>query len=113
MEYVKLENGEDEVIYFEITPTKLNKEQKVALRQNADSDYTYNMEDFLNPIASFIHNIGEKLSDCKPSEVEVEFGLNVDVNSGGVLKVIVSSSISASMKVKLTWKEDKEKNDGN
>lgn len=111
MEYIKLENNNGEAIFFEIKENNNGREQRVALHREKDSHFTFKVEEFLDSVASFAHEVGGKLHECKASEVEVEFGVNVDINTGGALSVIIGSSASASMKVKLMWKEDVAKHD--
>ena len=101
MEYVKLENEDGSVICVEIK-SQQQRERNGAANKN---DHVYKAETFMDTVSGFAKSIAGKLRECKASSVEVEFGLNFDINTGNVLSVIISGSTSASMVVKLTWEE--------
>lgn len=113
MEYVKLETNTGEIICLEIFPSQQEsgREQQVASRNKNKDVPIYQAESFFRTVTGFARGISEKLRECKASEIEIEFGLSFNVDTGEILSVIVNSSTSASMKVKLTWKEDSERND--
>lgn len=113
MEYIKLEMESGEIIGLELPTDRIitGKEQKVAARRNNESSLFYRAEPFLDTIASFAQNIGRKLRECKASEIEIEFGVGFDVNTGEILSVIVNGSTKSSLNVKLKWKEDKKPNE--
>ncbi len=113
MEYVKLEMKTGEIIYLEIFPSQQEsgRERQVASRSKNKTIPTYQAESFFKTVTGFAHGISEKLRECKASEIEIEFGLSFNVDTGEILSVIVNSSTGASMKVKLTWKEDSKSND--
>ncbi|MGE5340381.1 MAG: CU044_2847 family protein [Candidatus Omnitrophota bacterium] len=58
--------------------------------------------DAITPIADCL--IGRlKNSECKPKEIEVEFGVKINVDA----KIIItSSSLEANFKVTLKWKQE-------
>lgn len=113
MEYVKLETKTGDTICLEILPSQQEsgREQRVASRSKNKDIPTYQAESFFRTVTGFAHGISEKLRECKASEIEIEFGLSFNVDTGEILSVIVNSSTSASMKVTLTWKEDSKRND--
>lgn len=113
MEYVRLETETGEIICFETpSPTQESRrEQPVASRRIIKNFPTYRAEAFFNTVCGFANSMCEKLRECKATEIEIEFGLSLDVSTGEVLSVVVNSSTNATIKVKLIWKEVK-KDDG-
>ena len=109
MEYVKIETKNGESIYFEI-PSKTkdgNREQQVAAHKRIKEVLVCKAESFLDNVAGFADDICQKFKECNASEIEIEFGLSLDVSTGEVVSYIVNGSTNASMVVKLKWKEEK------
>ncbi len=108
MEYVKLQTETGEIICFEIhsKAQEASREQQVASHRKIKESLVYKAESFFDTISGFANGMCKKLRECNASEIEIEFGLSLDVSTGEVLSVVVNGSTNATMTVKLTWKED-------
>ena len=54
-------------------------------------------------LKAIAEEIGEVLADIKPSRASVEFGLEIGMESGQLISVLVKGTGSATLKVTLDW----------
>ncbi len=97
----QMENGEN--VGIEIVTSNHSRETEISANRNKHDDRTYSTQKIMNILSQFAQDLSSKLKKSRASKVEVEFGINFDINTGNVLSLIVSESTEATMKVKLIW----------
>ena len=73
------------------------REQDVALGKFAFSEVS-------KTIGSIAQALARATEKARPAETEIEFGLDIGVETGHLLGVLVGGSGNANFKVKLTWR---------
>ena len=101
---------EDAPILIEVTPQPGMRE--VSLRKLGSEQLQEMAEkstQAVNGAMNAIHNMAQRVIATmdtlsnKPSQVEVEFGIKLDLESGAL---IAKAGGEANLKVKMTWKRD-------
>ena len=73
----------------------------------ADLDLTLSFAPVLTTIKSLCDALQGALEAARPSRAEVEFGVTVSVQPGGLTAVLVKGSADASLKVTLEWERQR------
>ena len=95
-------NDENALILVDLNPP--GRMQQVALKPQ---DLAQKSAEAINKAMNTIGNMAQRTIAAidtvtnKPSEVEVEFGIKLDVESGAL---IAKTGAEASLKVKMVWK---------
>lgn len=64
-------------------------------------------EQLFSSIVAFSNIAEDKMQGTNASEIELEFGVVCSVDSGKMISMIISSSLDATIKVKVRWDKDK------
>lgn len=100
----QMENGENVGIEI-ITPNR-SRETEISGYRDKRSNKNFSTPKIMNILSQFAQDLCSKLKKSHASKVEVEFGINFDINTGDVLSLIISESTEATMKVKLIWENN-------
>ncbi len=97
-------NDDNALILVDLNPS--GKMKQVALKPEDLADKS---KEAINKAMDTIHHMAERTIAAidtvtnKPSEVEVEFGIKLDAESGAL---IAKTGAEASLTVKMVWKRD-------
>jgi hypothetical protein len=81
-------------VHIQVTPVGGNED--VALT-------AVSFEGIRESMLSIAHEVGEVLTEVRPTKASVEFGLEVGIQSGQLIAFLVKGTGTATLKVTLEW----------
>jgi hypothetical protein len=82
-------------------------ERNVSILGRRKDQKPFELDDVGRSIASIAQTVTGALVQIAPDEAEVEFGVDIGVESGQLTSLLVKGTATATLKVRLLWKNDK------
>ena len=86
---------------------KADPEKDVSIfRRKQEAGEPFDLDDVGRSIAAIANSVTGALRQVRPDEAEVEFGVDIGVESGQLTSLLVKGTASATLKVRLLWTKE-------